>query len=87
MSLFNVLIRIREEAPFYLHAWSRKEQVADLLLNSVYASRYKLYQECNRLRQRLDTAIRENSLYAKKLESTMRVYAKLSLKLEEEDKA
>lgn len=84
MSLFNVLIRIREEAPFYSHAWSRKERLADALLMSVYASRYKLYQECKRVRQRLDTAIRENSLYAKKLESTMRVYAELSLELEKE---
>lgn len=87
MSLFNLLISIRENAPFYSHAWSRKERVADLLLISVYASRYKLHQECTRLRQRLDFVIRENSLYAKKLESTMRVYAELSLKLEEEGKA
>lgn len=73
MSLFNVLIHIREEAPFYSHAWSRKERVAEMLLTSVYASRYKLYQECNRLRQRLD--------------ATLRVYAELFLKLEEEGKA
>lgn len=68
MSLFNVLIHIREEAPFYSHAWSRKERVTEMLLTSVYASRYKLYQECNRLRQRLD--------------ATLRVYAELYVKVE-----
>ena len=73
MSLFNVLIHIREEAPFYSHAWSRKERVAEMLLTSVYASRYKLYQKCMRLQ--------------KKLDATLRVYAELYVKVEEEGKA
>ena len=82
MSIFNVLIRIREEAPFYSHAWSRKEWVAEVLLTTVYASRYKLYQKCMWLQQRLDGVIRENSFYVKKLDATLRVYAELCAKVE-----
>ena len=84
MSLFNVLIHIREEAPFYSHGWSRKERVAEMLLTSVYASRYKLYQKCMWLQQQLDGVIRENSFYVKKLDATLRVYAELYAKVEGE---
>ena len=73
MSLFNYLVRIREDASYFSNAWSRKEVLANFLLNTVYKSRYKLHQKCVFLTQRLAENQRENKMLYKKLEATLRV--------------
>lgn len=73
MSLFNYLVHIREDAPFYLHAWSRKEVLANFLLNTLYKARYELHQKCDVLTWKLAEAKRENKTLSKKLDATLRV--------------
>ena len=73
MSLFNYLVHIREDAPFYSHAWSRKEVLANFLLNTLYKARYELHQKCDVLTRKLAEAKRENKFLSRKLDATLRV--------------
>lgn len=75
MSLFNYLVHIREDAPFYSHAWSRKEVLANFLLNTLYKARYELHQKCDVLTWKLAEAKRENKMLSRKLDVILRIHA------------
>lgn len=75
MSLFNKLVNIREKAPFYSHAWSRKEQLANILLTTVFAERYKLYVSIRNLRIKNADLKREIGLYRVRVDNLLRIHA------------
>ncbi len=81
MSLFNKLVNIREEAPFYSHGWSRKEQLANILLTTLFAERYKLHVSICNLRIKNADLQREIKLYRVKMENILRIHANRELQV------
>ena len=83
MSIFKVLLSIRENAHFYSHAWSKKEVLAEFLLSTIFAERYSLHKKCERLMWKNTELQRENKVYSKKLTAALKTYAELCLNVEE----